>query len=280
MADIEKPDYTTLTVQLLSAYVANNPVPSNELATLIQSTRSALIAETAPPEVETPEFSPAVSVRKSLASRDHIISLIDGRPYKTLKRHLATHGLTPDEYRERFGLAKTYPMVAPSYSERRRAVAQKIGLGQRGSATKVVTPPSTTNDTASAKVTGRKKQGKSEAKVTAPRSIASARATKAKQQPSEPQPVITAAVPRAPKKSKPEAEKPPVSTGKASPKVKSAGAPIDTHEKGAKPRSPKVRAAAQGKTETSVAATGTSKPVRRKLGIKTTKSKTAAASNG
>ncbi len=132
MADTEQPDYTSLTVQLLSAYVANNTVSSEDLAGLIQSTRAALIAETAPEPVETVEHVPAVSVRKSIASRDHILSLIDGRPYKTLKRHLATHGLTPAEYRERYGLPAAYPMVAQAYSEQRRAVAQKLGLGQRG----------------------------------------------------------------------------------------------------------------------------------------------------
>ena len=132
MADTEQPDYTSLTVQLLSAYVANNIVASDDLAGLIQSTRAALIAETAPEPVETVEHVPAVSVRKSIASREHILSLIDGRPYKTLKRHLATHGLTPAEYRERYGLPAAYPMVAQAYSEQRREVAQKLGLGQRG----------------------------------------------------------------------------------------------------------------------------------------------------
>ncbi|WP_296615823.1 MucR family transcriptional regulator [Sphingomonas sp.] len=74
---------------------------------------------------------PAVSVRKSLASRDHIISMIDGKPYKALRRHLKTHGLTPAEYRERYGLKADYPMVAPAYSEKRRAMANKIGLGRK-----------------------------------------------------------------------------------------------------------------------------------------------------
>ena len=83
-------------------------------------------------DVETPtEYVPAVSVRKSLASKDHIVSMIDGKPYKTLRRHLATHGLTPEEYRERYGLKPDYPMVAESYSESRRAMAKKIGLGRK-----------------------------------------------------------------------------------------------------------------------------------------------------
>jgi len=78
------------------------------------------------------EFTPAVTVRKSLASRDHIISMIDGKPYKTLRRHLSTHGLTPEDYRARYGLKPDYPMVAPSYSDHRRAVAKQLGLGQKG----------------------------------------------------------------------------------------------------------------------------------------------------
>jgi predicted transcriptional regulator len=79
-----------------------------------------------------PQFTPAVSVRKSLASKDHIISMIDGKPYKALRRHLGRHGLTPDQYRERYNLKPDYPMVAPTYSEARRDMAKKIGLGQKG----------------------------------------------------------------------------------------------------------------------------------------------------
>ena len=78
-----------------------------------------------------PEFAPAVSVRRSLASKDHIISMIDGKPYKTLKRHLSTHGLTPAQYRERYGLKPDYPMVAENYAEMRRGLAKKIGLGRK-----------------------------------------------------------------------------------------------------------------------------------------------------
>ncbi|MGV3478538.1 MAG: MucR family transcriptional regulator [Sphingobium sp.] len=77
------------------------------------------------------EFTPAVTVRKSLASKDHIISMIDGKPYRTLRRHLSTHGLSPEQYRERYGLKADYPMVAETYSEARRAMAKKIGLGRK-----------------------------------------------------------------------------------------------------------------------------------------------------
>ena len=80
------------------------------------------------------EFTPAVSARKSLASKDHILSMIDGKPYRTLRRHLSTHGLTPEDYRRRYNLKPDYPMVAESYSEQRRAMAKKIGLGAKGRA--------------------------------------------------------------------------------------------------------------------------------------------------
>ena len=89
------------------------------------------------------EFTPAVSVRKSLASKDHIISMIDGKPYKTLRRHLSTHGLTPDEYRSRYNLKLDYPMVAENYSAARRAMAHKIGLGSKGRAAKRTAPATT-----------------------------------------------------------------------------------------------------------------------------------------
>jgi predicted transcriptional regulator len=84
-------------------------------------------AETAPAE----DYTPAVSVRKSLASKDHIISMIDGKPYKTLRRHLSTNGLTPEDYRARYNLKADYPMVAESYSEARRTMAKSIGLGRK-----------------------------------------------------------------------------------------------------------------------------------------------------
>ncbi len=98
-------------------------------------------SEEAEPEAE---FTPAVSVRKSLASKDHIISMIDGKPYKTLRRHLSTNGLTPEEYRARYNLKSDYPMVAPSYSEARRAMAHKIGLGAKGRAARNASVPAST----------------------------------------------------------------------------------------------------------------------------------------
>ena len=109
-----------MTVQLLSAYVGNNAVPSGELAELIRSTKAALAEESVPAAPAEEDHVPAVSMKASLASRDQILSLIDGKPYKSLKRHLSTRGLSPDEYRARYNLPATYPMVAPGYSEERR----------------------------------------------------------------------------------------------------------------------------------------------------------------
>ncbi|WP_150291492.1 MucR family transcriptional regulator [Sphingobium estronivorans] len=142
MSEDKQPDITTLTVQLVSAFVSNNTVPSEGLADLIRTTRSALTENPADTAAEpaAPTYTPAVSVRKSLSSPEHILSLIDGRPYKTLKRHLASHGLSPTEYRERYGLPKSYPLVAPNYSEARRAVATKLGLGRKPVSKKSAAP--------------------------------------------------------------------------------------------------------------------------------------------
>jgi predicted transcriptional regulator len=82
-------------------------------------------------EVEAESYTPAVTPCKSLANRNYIISMIDGKQYKTLTRHLPTNGLTPSQYRERYGLKADYPMTAPAYSEQRRATAKEIGLGRK-----------------------------------------------------------------------------------------------------------------------------------------------------
>lgn len=126
-------DASALAVKLLRAYLANNPVASDELAGLIRSTRAALEHRAERPIVEdvAATYVPAVSVRKSVASPDHILSLIDGKPYQTLKRHLTSHGLTAEGYRERYNLPGSYPMVAPTYAAKRREIAEKTGLGRR-----------------------------------------------------------------------------------------------------------------------------------------------------
>jgi len=94
-----------------------------------------------PSQAPAQEYTPAVTSRKSLANREHIISMIDGKPYKTLRRHLATNGMTPAEYRERYNLKPDYPMVAEAYSESRRAMAKKIGLGRKAGQTSQKSEP-------------------------------------------------------------------------------------------------------------------------------------------
>jgi predicted transcriptional regulator len=142
MSDDASTDVTSLTVQLLGAYLSNNTVPSGDLAELIATTRSALAAKAVVDAVvEEETYEPAVSVRKSLGSRDFIISMIDGKPYKMLKRHLSLHGLTPAEYRARYNLPSDYPMVAAAYSERRREVAKTLGLGRKGRVAPVEAAP-------------------------------------------------------------------------------------------------------------------------------------------
>ena len=121
-------DYTS---DIVSSYVANNSLSSDQVASLIANVYSALSGlgkQAAAPEVQ-PE--PAVSVRSSV-KKDHIVCLEDGKKMKMLKRHLMTeHGMTPDDYRQRWGLAADYPMVAPEYAETRRDLAVKIGLGRK-----------------------------------------------------------------------------------------------------------------------------------------------------
>jgi predicted transcriptional regulator len=131
--------FTELTTGIVAAYVSNNPVPAAELPALITRVHGAisglasgtLTTETsaaAQPELDRP--SPA-QIRKSVRP-DGIVSFIDGKTYKTLKRHLTSHGLDPRSYRDRYGLPTDYPMVAAEYAERRSALAKTIGLGQPG----------------------------------------------------------------------------------------------------------------------------------------------------
>lgn len=121
-----------LTAEIVSAYVANNPVPIADLAKLIADTHTALIGLTVSVEPITKEaLTPAVPVRKSVTP-DYIICLEDGKKFKSLKRHLSTHyNLTPDQYREKWNLQPSYPMVAPNYSASRSALAKRAGLGRK-----------------------------------------------------------------------------------------------------------------------------------------------------
>ena len=135
----EENNLVAMTIEVVASYVAHNNMRPDDLPGFIAQTHAAIAGLNAAPEPEAdaaeaeaaPEHQPAVTVRKSLASREHILSMIDGKPYKTLKRHIARHGMTPAEYRERYGLKADYPMTAPAYSEHRREVAKTLGLGRK-----------------------------------------------------------------------------------------------------------------------------------------------------
>ncbi len=134
MSDIENStDFVELTVDIVSAYVSNNPVPPAELAQLIMRIHGALTqigtgqveakVAAAPPQ-------PAISIKKSVTA-DHIVCLEDGRTFKSLKRHLrAKYDMSPEQYRAKWGLPPDYPMVAPNYAKARSDLAKAIGLGQ------------------------------------------------------------------------------------------------------------------------------------------------------
>ena len=121
-----------LTTDIVAAYVGNNPLQMAELPGLISQVHSALSGITTGAAEEPAEpLKPAVSVRKSVTP-EYIVCLEDGKKFKSLKRHLRTHyDLTPEQYREKWGLPADYPMVAPSYAEARSKLAKEMGLGQK-----------------------------------------------------------------------------------------------------------------------------------------------------
>ena len=110
---------------------SNNSIDVGHVAPLLASVAASLENFGKPSTESAPEYTPAVSARKSLASPDFIISMINGKPYKTLKRHLESNGLTPDQYRSRYGLPSGYPMTAPACSAVRSSAAKARGLGTR-----------------------------------------------------------------------------------------------------------------------------------------------------
>jgi predicted transcriptional regulator len=124
-----------LAAEIVAAFVSNNPLPKSDLPALIHAMHAAVAAlsseASAPPQIEARE--PAVPIRKSITP-DFLICLEDGKRFKSLRRHLGTLGLTPNQYREKWKLPSDYPMVAPNYAAQRSAMAKKIGLGRTRSA--------------------------------------------------------------------------------------------------------------------------------------------------
>ena len=122
----------SLTTDIIAAHVSNNSVPISDLPALIRATYGALAGLGQAPAADAAPEKPkgAVSIRASIKP-DHLISMIDGKPYKMLRRHITLNGYTPESYRETFGLPMDYPLVAANYAEQRRALAKAIGLGRK-----------------------------------------------------------------------------------------------------------------------------------------------------
>ena len=184
-----------LATEIVTAFVSNNSLPRGELAALLESVHAAVQrlaagAEVAP--VVTEALTPAVSIRKSVTP-EYLICLDDGKRFKSLRRHLATLGMTPEQYREKWDLPSTYPMVAPNYAAQRSALAKAAGLGQLREKTADAAPPSTVEGPAPEPASVDEVVAAPAAKVTAAEAVA-------------PEPPI-------------------VAKGKAKPKTKAAEAP-------------------------------------------------------
>ena len=133
MSDAAAPaNFIELAADIVSAYVTKNSLSTSELPALINDVHSALVkVANGPAEPAADAAKPAVSVRKSITP-DYIICLDDGKKFKSLKRHLRTqYNLTPEQYREKWGLPSDYPMVAPNYAKARSELAKEMGLGQQ-----------------------------------------------------------------------------------------------------------------------------------------------------
>ena len=132
MTDAAGKSFIDLTANIVSAYLGDNPTPASEIPNLISRIHAALLRVSAG-RVETPAepAKPAVSVKKSMTP-DYLVCLEDGKRFKSLKRHLRTqYNMTPEQYRDKWGLPADYPMVAPNYAVARSDLAKKMGLGQQ-----------------------------------------------------------------------------------------------------------------------------------------------------
>ena len=125
-------NFIELTAEIVSAYVSNNSVAASDIPGLINQVHAALSRVSgAPGDVPAEPLKPAVSVKKSITP-EHIVCLEDGKKFKSLKRHLRTqYNMTPEQYREKWGLGADYPMVAPNYAAARSQLAKQMGLGQQ-----------------------------------------------------------------------------------------------------------------------------------------------------
>lgn len=133
MSESGVPNYIELTADIVSAYLANNTVSASEIPFLISDIHSALVKVSAGQDIPVvfEPAKPAVPVKKSITN-DFIICLEDGKKFKSLKRHLRTaYNMSPEQYREKWGLPQDYPMVAPNYAEARSKLAKQMGLGQK-----------------------------------------------------------------------------------------------------------------------------------------------------
>lgn len=129
MSEQAASDYIELAGGIVSAYVSKNNVPRSELPALIQGVYASLSSLGKPTEPEPIKLTPLMPIKKTVTP-DAIISLEDGKPYKTLKRHLAGRGITPEEYRRKWDLPPDYPMTAAAYAAKRSELAKSSGLGQ------------------------------------------------------------------------------------------------------------------------------------------------------
>lgn len=127
-----KEELLVLTTEIVSAYVSNNSMGTGELPALIEQVYKTLSGVDAQGSALADRPQPAVPIKKSITP-DYIVCLEDGKKLKMLKRHLKTaYNMSPEEYRERWGLPADYPMVAPNYAEQRSKLAKEIGLGKKG----------------------------------------------------------------------------------------------------------------------------------------------------
>jgi predicted transcriptional regulator len=128
---IEKSELLSLTAEIVSSHVSNNPVSPADLTGVIDSVYAKLSELAADAAEQKQELVPAVPIKKSVTD-DYIVCLEDGKKLKMLKRHLKTaYDMTPEEYRQKWGLSPDYPMVAPAYARKRQELAKQIGLGRK-----------------------------------------------------------------------------------------------------------------------------------------------------